>query len=376
MRKVPVSPAIVGRVSAKTIRNRPGHLPLVTKGAIITASVVDALLRRGKTWVWVKDEIFPEFEADEVVSQETREVLTTALGQIFRDAASPKKLNRERQEDLLSNAVRRLVEEVAANDDVVVNIGRVRAWDNYTFEHSVHVATLATVIGKRMLMTDDQLVRLGTGAILHDLGKVTVPQEILHKPGPLTDEEFEIVKSHARNGWDMVHEGYQNIMPTSSIVILQHHERLDGSGYPQGLKGDDIYIFSRITAVADVLDAVRAERNYRRTYRPTEVLRIMLQDAGVRLDAAAVEIALRHVSLVSAGEIVRLTNGQLGMVTGLNVGEPLRPVVSVVADDLDRAMPIEEMDLSGTSLQIADVLDEWPPAVLEQIKGAGGQIPH
>jgi HD-GYP domain-containing protein (c-di-GMP phosphodiesterase class II) len=375
VRKVPVSQAIVGKVSAKTIRSDQGHLALITKGAVITGSIVDALLRRGTTAVWVHDEIFPDVETTEVVSQETRQVLTTALGQIFKAASSTKPVNREQQQNALSNAVQKLVEEVAANDDVVVNIGRVRAWDNYTFEHSVHVATLATVIGKRMLMTDDQLVRLGTGAILHDVGKVTIPQEILQKPGPLTDSEFEVMKTHARNGWDMVHETYQNIMPTSSIVILQHHERLDGSGYPQGLKGDDIYIFSRITAAADVMDAVRAERNYRKSYRPAEVLRIMLQDSGVRLDAKAVEIALRHVSLVSTGEIVRLTNGLLGMVTGLNVGEPLRPVVSIVADDLDRVMPIEEVDLSGTELHIADVLDEWPPVVLEQMKGASGQVP-
>ncbi len=364
-----MTPEIVGKTAARTILAARGHNPLVRKGATISAPMVDALLRRGIEAIWIADDVFPEFEAREVVRHETRELIRRSVQEIFRRVASTKghRQAKESLEHRLADAVRKLVEEVSSNEDVVANIGRVRAWDNYTFEHSVQVATMSVVIGKRMLMTEDQLVRLGTGAILHDVGKVTVPQEILQKPGPLTSEEFEVIKTHARNGWDIVHQGFQNIMPTSSIVVLQHHERLDGSGYPQGLKGDDIYLFSKITAVADVLDAVRAERTYRANHRPADVLRIMLQDAGVKLDASAVQIALRHVALVSEGEIVRLTNGQVGMVTGLNAGEPLQPLVTVVGDDLDMPVPREELDLRGTELQIADILENWPPGLAQRV---------
>ena len=371
MRKVPVSQEIVGKKAAKSVYAPSGKYPLVHKGATIVASMVDALLRRGVQAIWIADEIFPDFEPEEAIRHETRELVHKSVADLFHHAATGEQ-SRQAKETVASGlmeAVRQLVDDVVANEDVVANVGRVRAWDNYTYEHSVQVATMSVVIGKHMLMTEDQLIRLGTGAILHDVGKITVPLEILQKPGRLTAEEFEVVKTHARNGWDLVHEGFQNIMPTSSIVVLQHHERLDGSGYPQGLRGDDIYIFSKITAVADVLDAVRAQRNYRENHRPSQVLRIMMNDAGIRLDATSVQIALRHVALVGEGEIVRLTNGLLGMVTRLNLDAPLQPVVTVVADDQDMPVAREELDLRQGDLQIADVLDEWP-AVLVQPDGS------
>lgn len=378
MRKVPVSPRIIGKFAARNVYASRGTYPLVRKGAKVQPAVVDALLRRGIKAIWITDEVFPEFEVREIVRDETREVVHNSLAEIFSQARSlgaERKSGRPRPESRLAESVRMLVDEVAKNDDVVVNIGRVRAWDNYTFEHSVQVATLSVVIGKRMMMTEDQLVRLGTGAILHDVGKVMVPQEILLKPDKLTAQEYEIVKTHARAGWDIVHEGFQNIMPTSSIVVLQHHERLDGSGYPQGLKGDDIYLFSKITAVADVLDAVRASRNYRSDFSPSQILHIMQHDAGIRLDASAVHIALSHVALIAEGEIVRLSNGLLGMVTGINAGHPLQPLVTVVADDCDTPLPREEMDLRGTDLQVTEMLDEWPPGVGNGLQRERAQKP-
>lgn len=358
---MPVTRALIGKVAAKTVHAPSGTLPLVIRGATITAATVEALCRRGIPALWVVDSLFPDFEAQEVIREDTRNLVRRSVQEIFEVAGSAKRRRASNlTESRLSEAVGKLVDDVVDNQDVVANLGRVRSWDNYTFEHSVQVATLAVVIGKRMLMTEDQLIRLGTGAILHDVGKVTVPLEILQKPDRLTPSEYEVMKGHARAGWDIVHEGFQNIMPTSSIVVLQHHERLDGSGYPQGLKSERIYIFSKVAAVADVLDAVRAERDYRQNHRPAEVLRIMQQDAGVKLDATAVKIALRHISLVAVGEIVRLTNGLLGMVTALNEGEPLQPVVTLVADDRDKPVAREQLDLMGSELQVAEVLDDWP----------------
>jgi HD-GYP domain-containing protein (c-di-GMP phosphodiesterase class II) len=231
LRRVQVDERIVGKFAAKTIFGPTGHAPLLRRGVQIRAAMVDALRRRGVDGIWITDEMFPDLEVQEVVRQEAVDVTRRCLGDIFKAARASAEPT-EGQALRLAAAVRTLVDEIVQNDDVVANVSHLRAWDNYTFEHSVQVAILSVLVGKHMMMTQDQLVRLGTGAILHDVGKVVVPQEILQKAARLTDEEFDIVRQHPRLGWDLVHDGFHNIMPTSSIVVLQHHERLDGSGYP------------------------------------------------------------------------------------------------------------------------------------------------
>ncbi len=360
LRRVQVGEHIVGKFAAKTIYGAKGQAPLVRRGARIRATMVGALLRRGVEGIWITDELFPELEVQEAVRQEAVDVTRRCLGDIFKAARGSTEPT-QAQALRLATAIRNLVDEIVQNDDVVANVSHLRAWDNYTFEHSVQVAILSVLVGKHLMMTEDQLVRLGTGAVLHDVGKVMVPQDILQKPSRLTAEEFEIVRQHPRLGWDLVHEGFQNIMPTSSIVVLQHHERLDGSGYPSQLRGDEIYVFSRVVAAADVFDAVRAERNYRPLYTPRRVLQIMQEEAGAKLDASAVQALLQHVAIIPVGEIVRLTNGLLGAVTDLNSGDPLQPVVTVVADDRDMPIERERIDLRGTPLQVDQVLNEWPP---------------
>ena len=376
LRRVQVDDAIVGKYAAKAIYGKTGRAPLVRRGAQIRPSMVHALQRRGIEAVWVMDELFPELEAQEVVRQQTVDVTRRCLDDIFKTAKQSEGPSQP-QALRLAAAVRSLVEDILQNDDVVANVGHLRAWDNYTFEHSVQVAILSVLLGKHLMMTEDQLVRLGTGAVLHDVGKVMVPQEILQKPASLTPEEFDIVRQHPRLGWDLVHDGFSSIMPTSSIVVLQHHERLDGSGYPSHLKGDEIYVFSRVVAVADVFDAVRAERNYRPTYAPRRVLQIMQEEAGPKLDREIVAALLAHVAIIPIGEIVRLTNGLLGAVTGLHPEDPLRPVVTVVADDRDMPIEREELDLRGTPLQVDQVLNAWPPGLAERAEkpARGRQTP-
>ena len=371
MRRVQVDEKIVGKFSAKTIYGGSGNTALLRRGTRIRPSMVDALLRRGVQSIWVTDEIFPDLEIQTVVRDETINVTRHCLADIFKSAqdhAAPTQSQALR----LSAALRSMVDDILQNDDVVANIAHLRTWDNYTFEHSVQVAILSVLVGKHLMMTEDQLVRLGTGAVLHDVGKVMVPQEILQKPASLTAEEFDVVKQHPRLGWDLVHDGFQNIMPTSSIVVLQHHERLDGSGYPSHLKGDEIYVFSRVVAAADVFDAIRAERNYRPHYAPRRVLQIMQEEAGPKLDASAVQALLGHVAIIPVGEIVRLTNGLLGAVTALNQGCPLQPVVTVVADDRDLPITREALDLRDTPLRVDQILNDWPPGLAERVQGFQG----
>jgi HD-GYP domain-containing protein (c-di-GMP phosphodiesterase class II) len=245
-------------------------------------------------------------------------------------------------------------------------VSHLRAWDDYTFDHSVQVAMLSILLGRELGLTPYQLYRLGTGAILHDIGKVAVPKEVLNKEGPLTPEEFELMKTHCRVGWDIIQD-HPSIMPTSAIVILQHHERLDGSGYPSGLKDRDIHLYAKITAVADVFDAMRADRPYRRRLNPRAVVEALTRDAGPKLNADMVRILLRKVAVVPQGEIVRLTNGLIAVVTGNNPGFPLEPLVVAFGDAHNRPIPRQDLNLKASGVQVAEILDEWPKDLVRSI---------
>ena len=363
---MPVTNKVIGKYAAKTIYGPNRHLPLIREGTLIRSSMVEMMRRQGVPWVWVTDTVFPNLQVREIVKQETIDVARRSLGEAFR-SVQESRVPSEASSLRLANAVSAVVDEIVTNKDVLANISHLRDWDNYTFEHSIHVSILSTIIAKHLNMTADQILRLGTGAILHDIGKLVVPQEILQKPSKLTDDEFDVIRQHPRLGWDLVHEGFDHIMPTSSIVVLQHHERSDGSGYPQGLKGEDIYIFSRIVAVADVFDALRSERNYRPVYPPRLVLQILREEAGTKLDARAMEALLSHVAVIPDGEIVRLTNGLLGAVVEANPEHPLQPVVEVVADEGNMPIERERMDLKETPVQVDLVLNDWPPGVEERV---------
>ncbi len=363
---MPITDKVIGKYAAKTIYGRNQRIPLVREGTMIRPSMLETMRRQGITWVWVLDSLFPDLYVREAVKNETLEVARKSLEDTFQLVQMDQRPSEKRAADLVAS-VQAMVEDIISNRDVVANVSHLRVWDNYTFEHSVHVAILTAIIAKHLKMTPDQMTRIGVGAILHDIGKLMVPQEILQKPATLTPEEMDVIRQHPVLGWDLVHEGFSSIMPTSSIVVRQHHERLDGSGYPDGRKGDDIYLFSRIVAAADVFDALRAERAYRPVYTPRRILQTIREETGPKLDPRAVEALLTHVAIIPEGEIVRLTNGLLGMVVTTNPGYALQPVVQVVADDRDQPVEREMLDLKETPVEVDCVLDDWPELVEERV---------
>ncbi len=371
MRKVAVNKAILGRYAGREIAGpRPGQ-PLLRRGALIDAELLEAMQRRGISIAWISDELLPEIDAPEAVKFETREAVRTAFSGAYDSAETwreQKSLPPPEHGLRIEDSTQLLVGEIASSNDVLTNLSFIRAWDDYTFEHSVQVAILSLLIGKRLGMDEDSLSRLGTGALLHDIGKALVPREILQKPSRLTDEEFEIMRQHPQLGWEFLHECFPHIMPTSSIVALQHHERLDGSGYPFGRREPQIYLFSQIVAVADVYDAIRAQRGYRADFSPRQVYDLMRQEAGAKLRADAVEILLRHVALIPQGSVVQLSDGTYGMATKLVPEDVLHPIVLVVAGESGKPLARHEVDLREGGLEVTRLLDGWPREVVAQVR--------
>ena len=364
MRKVRVDLRLAGQYLAKTVYELNTTRALIRSGTRLSESFLHGLMRHGINEIWVADEMMNDLEIRETVRFETQEIAKTALQNVLANVRKSGATHSEHATALVDVA-HRLVDDILRNDHVLHNIERIRSWDSYTFEHSIQVAIIAIIIGRELYLTQEQLQRLGIGAMLHDIGKVLIPQEILNKQGSLTDDEFDVMKTHTTLGWNFVHERFSVIMPTSSIVIIQHHERLDGSGYPQGLQDPQIHSLSKIVAVADVFDAMRANRIYRKRRMPKEVLTALTRDAGSKLDARMVKALLSRVALISQGEIVRLSNGLLAYVTEPSMDAPLEPQVRVVADEDDTPVRRYEWNLRDSGCIVESTLDQWPAKVLK-----------
>ena len=200
----------------------------------------------------------------------------------------------------------------------------MRGYDDLTYTHSMNVALISNVIGTWLNLSNADLETLMIAGMLHDIGKLRIPPEIIQKPGKLTDEEYEIIKKHPLYGYDILKD--KNLNPKIKLVALQHHERYDGKGYPYGLKGTEIDLFSGIVAIADVYDAMTADRVYRKGICPFPVLEHMELQKDLYDPGALYKFIERTVEAYINTEVL-LSNGDIGRVVLLNRSFLSRPIV-------------------------------------------------
>jgi len=244
-----------------------------------------------------------------------------------------------------------LQSSVTRNANALGCLGRIREKDNYLLEHSVNLSVLMSIFGQYRKLSEDIMHQTVVGALLHDLGKILTPDEVLHKPGRLTPEEYEVMKLHARHSRDIL-SATEGIGELTVITAAQHHERMDGTGYPEGLKGEAISEYGRMVAITDVYDAITADRVYHRGMTPTQGLKKLLEWSGSHLDPALVRQFIRCIGLYPVGSLVLLDSGRLGVVVEINEEDQRLPVVRVMYHTKFR-MPITltTIDLSKPSSQ-------------------------
>lgn len=236
--------------------------------------------------------------------------------------------------DELRSEVIPMVHEVALNSGLFDLFSELQAKDDYTYRHNIAVGMLSTMIGRWMGLPEHDLLELTTAGLLHDVGKMQIPEEILSKPGKLTDEEFELMKQHTVYGYELL-RNTPGISERQALVALRHHERLDGSGYPAGLKGDQIDLFSRIVAVADIFHAMTSPRVYREASEFHEVLYQLNNDAYSALDPTITGVFIHKIMQSLIGQRVLLTNEQQGTVVMVHQYDPLHPLVQIGDEYVD-----------------------------------------
>ena len=297
---------------------------LISAGVLLREEIIVLLSKHEITSVWIKDDASGNQELSVIqnlISASTRLNLTACIENAFQG-----------QNGIalhippLSEFVHQIVEDLMQRDQLLIYLNDVRFKSDYLFMHSANVGIFAIVIGIKLGLSTEELFSLGMGALLHDYGKTRINKAILDKKGALTWEEFNKVKEHSLTGYTILKTETQfdhRIM----LIALQHHERHDGRGYPWGTSGEDIHLFSRIVAVADVYDALTTDRVYRPRIPTPEAVRMICQGAGTQFDHCVVDAFCNAAVPYEIGSAVKLNNGLYGNVLRINTMDTARPVL-------------------------------------------------
>jgi HD-GYP domain-containing protein (c-di-GMP phosphodiesterase class II) len=327
MRYVPTPCLREGMVLAKSLYGKDGSL-LLQQGQPLKHSYILHIMRYGFHGVYVFDNLSEEIVIEAVVDDELRNSAVRAIRDIYIQSMSTGISQNVTDEARL--IVQSLVEEIIEHRNIMVNMVDLKSFDDYTYYHSVNVGVLSLVMGVALGLNNTELYKLGLGALLHDVGKIFVDKDVIEKPGVLTPEEFEKAKKHPEEGFQYLNNANLDLPATALIGVLQHHERFDGSGYPEGLRGENINKFSRIIAIADVYDAMTSDRPYRLALMPSEVMEFLMGGAGTLFDPDLVYLFTRKVAAYPLGTCVLLSNGMTAIVVENYEDCCMRPKVKVI----------------------------------------------
>lgn len=245
-------------------------------------------------------------------------------------------------------------QSVMRNSSAMLSITRIKNADDYTYMHSVAVCALMIALGKQLNYQGD-IHSLGMAGLLHDIGKMNIPEEVLNKPGKLTDEEFELVKAHPFKGWEVLKqtEGVDDI---ALDVCLHHHERVDGNGYPDKISGDDLSLVARMGAVCDVYDAITSERCYKKGWDPADALKKMTSWKDGHFDDNVFNAFVKTVGIYPTGTLVKLKSGRLGIVTEQSEKSLLKPKIKIFYSSTSRShIPQKHVDLARSQETIESI---------------------
>ena len=321
----------------QAIVDRRGRI-LIARGALMDEYLIDSLLKLGINGVYIREgEEDPDEENISLLAKSVIEKtrvedrakvkLTESVKKRVAEGIQYLYNNTETQDfaDATDKITGELMRAISDNEAIAVDISTLKISDEYTFKHSVDVATMAMIVAKQPGLNEKEVYEIGIAGLLHDLGKSKIPNEVLNKPGRLSEEEFEIMKQHSVYGYEILKEkeGYS---PAILLGVLQHHEKMNGRGYPLGVSSDKMHLFAKILSVVDIYDALVTERSYKKAFSQRDAVE-MIMSMTQELDLEVMRSFLESMILYPVDTIVQLSNGEKAKVVQNNPGYILRPKV-------------------------------------------------
>lgn len=311
---------------AKSIYSEAGIL-LLNAGSVLRFEYLTQLKNKGFASLFI-GEVPEDIEVPEVISDFVR----MEASRTMREAMISIKHTGGFDAKKLEKIVDMIIDEILAKKDIIVNVMDLKSTGDYTFRHSVNVCILSLMIGRSLLYPHKKMHELGMGALLHDIGKSLISSEVLEKKGRLTDEEFDEIKKHARYGYDILLP-FDSLSLLSKHVAYQHHERLNGTGYPRKINTKEIVEYAKVVAIVDCYDAITSDRPYKKKKPPVEAIKeLSLPMFKKDFDQKAMRHLVRMVAPYPVGITVELSDGRSAIVTKINPEAIDRPVVTILTE--------------------------------------------
>lgn len=354
MRKISTGNIVPGMKVAANIIGGDGSV-LLARGVELTLNYIDRLKEIGIQSLYIEDELSKDIIIKDVILEQTRMAALQTIHSIADSCRRDKKIDLPSAQKVVNT----IVDEISAQRNLMINFSDLRLKNDYQFAHAVNVCVLSIALGISLQFNELQLRNLGVGALLHDIGMVKIPEKIIRKPGKLTKAEYAEVQKHPWLGFNIL-RATEGINILSAHAALQHHERLDGKGYPRGLYGQEIHDFGQIVAVADVYDAMTHDQVYRAALPVYEVISILRSASPACFAPHLINRFIDSIAVYPLGTLVALNNKAVGIVVDVNLQEKAKPIVRIIVDDTGRIVAENrEVDLTRDSrLFISEVFDE------------------
>ena len=330
-----------GMILEQTIADRADRV-LIARGTQLDEYLIESMRKMGITGVYIRTGVIEDKDTEEQpvitaqvqqkidqrqvkdrakvhLSESVKKRVAEGIQYLYQDTESSNFM------DVTKSITNDLVKAIDDNDAIAVDISALKVSDEYTFKHSVDVATMAMIVSRQYGFNDEQVRQIGVSGLLHDIGKSRIPTEVLNKAQKLTDEEFALIKKHSLLGYEILKDKPE-LSNAVKMGVLQHHEKINGSGYPMGVTEEQIHIFAKIIAVTDIYDALVTERPYKKAFTPRNAVEMIMAMTG-ELDLQVMQSFLESVILYPVGTNVDLSNGEKARVVANNPKFVLRPTV-------------------------------------------------
>lgn len=316
MRYINMDHAEPGMIVGKSIFNEEGHV-LVNYRVTLTEKLIQRMIEKGLKGLYIEDSLSSDIDIENLITDGLEVKAAQALNEMDIDAAM----------DIAGE----ITDELSLQGDISVNLVSLRTTSDYTYKHSINVAILSVLTGIGLGLKKPMLRELAAAGLLHDIGKINIPPETMDKAGPLTEEEYELIKKHSEFGYEKIKNNI-SISSKTKMGVYMHHENINGTGYPMGLSGDQIYMFAKIIHIADVYDAITSERVYKKAQSPAEAIEFLMKNAGTMFQPEYVKAFITYIPVYPKGRNVILSDGTTAVVVENRQHHTLYPVVRRLSD--------------------------------------------